>query len=211
MDTPPDMRDSGIDILGKVPWGTHFCQFYETKHDLIEMLVPYFTAGLLANEFCMWITSKPLRVREAKAALRRNLPDLDRYVAKGQIEILDYSEWYTRGGEFEADAVLAGWVQKLEDALKRGFEGLRLTGNTFWLEQQTWDDFTNYEAAVNSVIGRYRMLAICTYSLKKCNSREILDVMVNHQFALIKQKGHWEIIESAEHRKTEEVLKATQD
>jgi PAS domain S-box-containing protein len=209
--TAPALRESGIEILGAVPWGTHFCQFYETKNDLIEMLVPYFRAGLLANEFCMWVTSRPLQVREARAALQRVVPDLDACFARGQIEILDYREWYTKGGTFDAGTVLAGWVQKLEDAQKKGFEGLRLTGNTFWLEAANWDDFTNYEATVNSVIGKYRMLAICTYSLKKCNSREILDVMVNHQFALIKQKGRWEIIENAEQRKTEKELQQTRE
>jgi hypothetical protein len=51
------LRKSGIDIVGPVPWGTHFCQFYETSQDLIEILVPYFKEGLQQNEFCMWVTS----------------------------------------------------------------------------------------------------------------------------------------------------------
>jgi len=48
-----EKRKSGIDILGDVPWGTHLCQFYHTKEDLIDILVPYFKAGLENNEFCM--------------------------------------------------------------------------------------------------------------------------------------------------------------
>ncbi len=27
-------------------WGIHFCQFYQTKEDLMDILVPYFKAGL---------------------------------------------------------------------------------------------------------------------------------------------------------------------
>lgn len=42
------LRDIGIDIIGKAPWGTHFCQFYQTREDLIDTLVPYFKAGLEA-------------------------------------------------------------------------------------------------------------------------------------------------------------------
>ncbi|MHC4720030.1 MAG: MEDS domain-containing protein, partial [Planctomycetota bacterium] len=49
-------RKTGIEIVGDVPWGTHFCQFYQTKDDLIDVLVPYFKAGLKNNEFCMWVT-----------------------------------------------------------------------------------------------------------------------------------------------------------
>ncbi|MDI6871557.1 MAG: MEDS domain-containing protein [Bacillota bacterium] len=83
------MRNTGIDIIGSVPWGTHFCQFYQDKQDLIEILVPYFAAGLQQNEFCMWATCEPLSVEEAQAAL------------------------YTAGGTFEANRVLHGWVGRL--------------------------------------------------------------------------------------------------
>jgi hypothetical protein len=28
-----------------MPWGSHVCQFYDSKDDLVEMLVPYFKQG----------------------------------------------------------------------------------------------------------------------------------------------------------------------
>ncbi len=205
------LRRSGIDVIGDVPWGTHFCQFYDTSQDLIDILVPYFREGLAANEFCMWVTSEPLKVDEAKAALRAAVPNLDDYIDKGQIELLDYSEWYTRSGKFSADEVLAGWIDKLEAAQKRGYQGLRLTGNTFWLEKSDWDDFTKYEEAVNNVIGQYMMLAICTYSLQKCSASEMLDVVANHQFALIKRSSRWEIVESAQHKKAKHALRQSEE
>lgn len=51
-------RKTEIDVVGDAPWGTHFCLFYQTKEDLIDILVPYFKAGLENNEFCMWVTSE---------------------------------------------------------------------------------------------------------------------------------------------------------
>jgi hypothetical protein len=163
-------RVLGLDVLPGAPWGTHLCQFYETKEDLIDTLVPYFKAGLENNEFCMWVTAEPLGVEDAKAALWEAVKNLDDYIDKGQIEILDYSQWYTRSGKFHTDEVLQGWVEKLNQALDRGFDGLRLTGNSFWLEKKDWDDFAAYEAAVDNVIGKYRMLSICSYALDKCGS-----------------------------------------
>lgn len=206
-----DERDSGLEIIGAVPWGTHFCQFYATSQDLIETLVPYFKAGLEGNEFCMWVTSAPLQREEALAALRAASPEMDRYLETGQIEILDYSQWYTPTGRFDADAVLQGWSEKLANARQRGLAGLRLSGNTFWLEQSTWNDFKLYEEKINRVIGELNMLALCTYSLEKCGAREILDVVSNHQFALIKNQGQWEIIESAEHKKMEQALRESEE
>jgi signal transduction histidine kinase len=206
-----DLRFSGIDVIGAVPWGTHFCQFYATSQDLVETLVPYFKAGLEANEFCMWVTSAPLQVDQAMSALRASTPEMDRYIDSCQIEILDYSEWYTPSGHFDADRVLQGWTDKLDAARRRGFDGLRLTGNTFWLEESDWDCFTLYEEKINEVIGGMNMIALCTYSLERCGVREIMDVIANHQFALIKNSGRWEIIESATHKKMEQALRDSEE
>ena len=133
-----NMRHSGIDIIGNMPWGTHFCQFYQTKEDLIDILVPYFKTGLENNEFCMWVTSQPLEVEDAKEALRKAVPDIDVYLEKEQLEIISYS-------------------------LSNGYDGLRLTGNTFWLEKEDWNDFVNYEKKVDRVLGNYQMIALYTY------------------------------------------------
>ena len=156
-----ELRRTGLDVTGDVHWGTPFCLFYQTEEDLADILVPYFKAGLENNEFCMWVTSKPLEVADAKTALRTAASDLDDYIEKGQVEILDYSQGYTESGVFDADRVLQGWVEKETQALKRGFAGLRLTGNTFWLEEEDWRTFTDYEEKVDSVLGQYRMVALC--------------------------------------------------
>jgi PAS domain S-box-containing protein len=206
------LRKSGIDIIGDIPWGTHFCQFYQTKEDLMDVLVPYFKAGLENNEFCMWVTSQPLEVEEAKKALKKAVPDIDIYLEKGQIEIIPYNHWYVKEGVFDSERVLNGWVEKLNQALANGYECLRLTGNTFWLEKEDWNDFVDYEKEADAVLGNYKMIAICTYCLDRCNATEIIDVVTNHQFALIKREGKWEQIESSKRKKAEEAaFQATKD
>ncbi|HEX9114194.1 MAG TPA: MEDS domain-containing protein, partial [Nitrospirota bacterium] len=52
-----DKRKSGIPLIGDLPWGSHFCQFYQTAEDLLDILLPYLEAGVENNEFCIWITS----------------------------------------------------------------------------------------------------------------------------------------------------------
>jgi hypothetical protein len=46
-----EMRKTGVDVVGDMPWGTHFCLFYETLMDLLEPLVSYCKAGLESQEF----------------------------------------------------------------------------------------------------------------------------------------------------------------
>jgi PAS domain S-box-containing protein len=158
----------------------------------------------------MWVTAEPLETEDAKEAMKKSVPNFSKYLKQGQIEIISYKDWYVKDGRFDCDRVLAGWVSKLEAALKNGYDGLRLTGNTFWLEKKDWKAFTDYEEAVNNVIGNYRMIAICTYSLDKCNANEIIDVVKNHQFALVKRSGKWELIEDADKKRIVEDLLATE-
>lgn len=199
------LRSTGIEVIGDASWGTHFCQFYQTQQDLLDLLVPYFKSGLANNEFCMWITSEPLGAGEAEEAMRKALPDLDRYLESGQLEILPHSDWYLKDGIFDSQRVLAGWLDKLERARAKGYDGLRLTGNTFWLEKSDWENFTHYEETIDIVIGHHRMIAVCTYCLDRCSAAEVIDVIRNHRFALIKREGRWEVVQSAERKRAEEV------
>lgn len=189
-----DLRKSGIDLIGDIPWGTHFCQFYQTKENLIDILVPYFKTGLENNEFCMWVTSQPLTVEEAEKALKSAVPDADIYLEKGQIEIISYTDWYMKGGFFDSERVLNGWMDKFNQALDNGYDGMRITGNTFWLEKDDWSDFMQYEEEIDKVLGSYSIIAICTYSLDKCSAEDVTDVVNNHQFALTELEGEWALM-----------------
>src|SRR5208283_723007 len=107
-----NLRKSGIDVIGDIPWGTHFCQFYQTKPDLMDILVPYFKAGLENNEFCLWLTSQSVEVDEAKKALRKAILDFDTYLENGQIEFISYMQWYLIEGSFDSTSTLNDWVEK---------------------------------------------------------------------------------------------------
>ncbi|HME54600.1 MAG TPA: PAS domain S-box protein [Candidatus Lokiarchaeia archaeon] len=202
-------RSSGIDLIGNIAWGTHFCQFYKTKDDLLDLLVPYFKAGLENNEFCVWITSEPLEKEEAIAGMQAVLPNFEEYLEQGQIEVIPYSEWYLIDGNFDSQRVLQGWIDKLAKALELGYDGMRVTNNTSWLETPDWKAFTEYGNEIESIIHEYKMIAICSFSLVKCNVNEILDVMSVHQFALIMKDGQWKIVESFDFKRARYSLNET--
>jgi hypothetical protein len=126
-----ELRRSGIDVVGDMPWGTHFCQFYDTKDDLLEILVPYFKAGLESHEACVWVVSK-LTEKDARNALRNALPDVERYLADQSIEILVDSELYMNGGSLDLDRVRGAWSEKLTLALARAYSGIRVTGDALF-------------------------------------------------------------------------------
>ena len=199
-----NLRKSGIDIIGDVPWGTHFCQFYQIKEDLMDTMIPYFKAGLENNEFCIWITSQTLEVEEAKEALRKAVLNFDTYLENGQIEFIPYTNWYLKESSFDPERILNDLIEKLNKALANGYDGLRLNEYAFWLKEGDWNGFVNYEEKIDSIIENYQIIALCTYSLDNCNAVRIIDVIANHRFTLIKREGKWEQIESSKRKIADE-------
>jgi hypothetical protein len=85
-----ELRKTGISGLGNMPWGTHFCNFYETKDDLLDILIPYFATGLENGEFCIWIVSDPIDEADATNTLIRAFPQAERHLAAGDIKVVSH-------------------------------------------------------------------------------------------------------------------------
>ena len=202
-----EMRKTGVDVVGDMSWGTHFCLFYETKADLLETSVSYCKAGLEGGEFCLWVVAEPLGVEDAMGALKRTLPDCGGYFADQSIEIVAARDWYLQNGTFDLNRVISGWNGKLARASARGYAGIRVTGDTAWLEKKDWKNFCEYEDSINQAIAGQRLTALCTYPLAACGATEILDVVRTHQFAVTKRRGSWQVIETAGHKQAKAEIK----
>jgi len=196
--TAGEPRKSGIGILGDMSWGTHFCHLYETKQDLIDILVPYFKTGLENNEFCIWVVYDPLNEDEARSALGRVVPALDRHLAAGDIEIHPHSKWLLKNGVFDAAYALDAWKEKLHQALAKGYSGLRGNGNITWLTERDWQHFAEFERRIDKLIANERMIAFCTYPLAMIDAAKLFDLARAHRFAIANRRGNLEILELAE-------------
>ena len=184
----------------------HMSLLYETKQDLMDILVPYFKAGLENNEFCMWVTSDLVDKEAAYKAIGASVDGFEQYFRKGQIEIVPYREWYLKAGFFSPIQSIVSWVEKHKWAISQKYEGLRATGDIFWLETQDWRRFMSYENEINKAIRRYHVIALCTYPLSKCNTSSIIDVGINHRLALVKEKGKWKIVKNRVYKRMKERL-----
>lgn len=186
-----------------LPWGTHLCHFYATPQDLLDTLAPFFKAGLEKNEYCLWVVSPTLTCRQAAEALRSSIPDVDRHLSEGALEIIPSTEWYLLDGKFDAIRVVRSWDDKLQSALARGYTGMRINGNEDWLRDDLWPDFAAYERSLDEWISGRPMIVTCSYPLGE-GAIQILDVARAHQFALAKRLGEWEVLETPEIRDAEE-------
>src|SRR5437660_189851 len=111
------LRPSGIDVVGDVPWGTHFFMFYETQEDIIDACLPYFRAGLENGDLCVWAIADPLTEEEVRYCLRDAVRGFDDYFDRRSIEVVRGREWYMTGGDLDLEKVTRGWKQKMERAL----------------------------------------------------------------------------------------------
>ncbi|HSD88855.1 MAG TPA: MEDS domain-containing protein [Kofleriaceae bacterium] len=188
---------SGIHALGDLHPGTHVGQFYADRRDLVETLVPYFAAGLRQNERCMWVTSHPLCADDARTALAAVVPDLAQRERAGQIEIIDHDAWYRRHGDVGLDTVIDGWLRAEEAAIDAGYVGLRISGNASWVPADQWTCFAEYEARVHAAFRGRNILSLCSYSLARCGADEVVDVLRNHTFSLVRGSAGWESVHGA--------------
>ena len=201
------LRRTGISVLGGIPWGAHICLLYETKQDLLDANVAYFKMGLQDNEFCLWVISDPITERDARDALAQDLPGFERHLAKGSIEFLSGREWYLRGEEFDPQRITGGWHEKLRGALARGFDGMRVSGNAFWIGTKHWKEFCDYEHELDRSLAGQKMIVLCTYSLQASRTVDMLDVARAHQCSIVRRKGNWEFLETPELKQAKQEIR----
>jgi PAS domain S-box-containing protein len=197
-----EKRKSGIPSIGNLQWGSHLCQLYRTKEDLLDILVPYFKAGLENNEHCVWATPELLDVANAEAALKGAVPHFEKYARKGQIEIIPYRRWCEEGGK-SGEAI----ASRLDEAISGGFAGLRLSCNAF-PEKRDDKTITCYGA---DTVSRYNVIAVFTYARDEFNALGLMEVVKNHRFAIVRNAGKWEVIESSEARIVKDALKRSEE
>ncbi len=193
-------RETGLKAIGRVRWGAHFCIFYETKQDLLEILVPYFETGLTNNELCLWIVApfEFLSVTEAKDALAASLPDLPRYLERERLAIVPHKQWFEAEEGIAPAMAIKRFRGKLDEAKKRGLEGCRVNGNSTWVdEHSSRRDFRRFENELDRLLTGKRMIVACTFPLHLSTAEQILDAARTHDFALTLRNGVWKRVEIA--------------
>jgi len=185
-----EYRESGIKALDLIRWGTHIAQFYNTKNDLTEILVPFLGEGLADNELCVWIAAD-LSESEAKDKIAKKVPNLSEYIEKRQLQIFSYEDWYLSDGGFNVEKVMNKAVTKCQEVEANGYSGLRVTGIVSWLDVSDWDSFMEYERLLNNAVPDLKVLINCVYKESKCTESNIADVMDRHKYAISKVDDAW--------------------
>lgn len=189
-------RPTGISVLGDVPWGTHLCLFHETNRDFLALMAVFFSAGLQNQEFCLGILPDYVSDEEALSAFRQALPDFDRHLSRGNIELIPRDRWIFTAGKFDIAGTIERYREKLREALSKGYAGLRAMSNgSEWLLRNELQKFSEFERKLDERIADNKILLACVFRLQECNAIDLLDATCTHQVAAALRSGLWEIVE----------------
>lgn len=187
---------TNIESICKAHPGAHYCLFYNSEDDMVELLAHYFKNGIENGELCVWVTPHNDVEVKARKALADVMPYLDPGRMKGQVEFLKAIDWYLKGGYFHSDRVFNEWFDKLNTSLEQDYSGLRVTGDLGWHGETDWLNLMDYETHLNDSIPANKLAAICTYPLETISASQLIDVVNRHQAAIARNNGKWHVIKS---------------
>jgi DNA-binding CsgD family transcriptional regulator len=114
------------------------------------------------------------------------------------MEIAPGNEWYLDGDRFDLDRINKAWDEKLHGALAKGYDGMRASGNAFWLHGKHgkhWKKFCDYERQLNATLAGKPMTVLCTYPMVVSGAADVLEVARAHQLAVARRNGDWQLVE----------------
>ncbi|MBM4237211.1 MAG: hypothetical protein FJ151_01860, partial [Euryarchaeota archaeon] len=193
------MAMSGLEVLQDIDWGTHLCQFYGSRQEYLEVIVPFFSAGFERNHLCLLMASEELGIEEVLEFLRGRLEGIEARMEKGQIEVVSRKEIPTgRLAEFLSD--------RLRLATENGFSGIRLALDVRPKSEEEFMAVFGADDAIEHVIQGRKIVALCSFCSVGMGPLEIIGVIGRHRIALVRRGDRWLSLESPKLTGTEAAL-----
>ena len=157
--------DKLMRILKHLKPRDHVILIYESREAKRNTLFSYVEKGLKKGEAATYICSEE-SPDEIRAAMNQFGIDVKKYEQQGALGILPYTDMYIRDGVFNLDDVMEVWSKSYNDAMAKGFSGMRVTGEmSCFIKHNLVEELIEYEHALHTVLD-IPMMAICAYNLE---------------------------------------------
>jgi len=160
-----------IDYMERLSPSNHLIFVYDSLEAKYNVLFNYLKVGLEKGEAGVYVTSddNPSQIREA---MKRFGIEVEKYEKTGALNISRYEDIYIAEGEFNMTTTMNSWNKIYSKALKNGFKGLRVTGETAWFfNRKLIPELIEYEKSLHKVMD-IPMIAICAYNANNINKTE---------------------------------------
>ena len=150
----------------------HLLFLYRSSEAKYNVLCNYLKVGLENGEAAVYIATEK-NIGQIGDAMKRFGIEVEKDRKRGALRILGYNEFYIMKGEFSVPTTI-GLIKKLyNEALNKGFKGLRVFGEmACFFEHNLIQELIEYERALHRVLD-IPIIGICAYNtniLTKANN-----------------------------------------
>jgi hypothetical protein len=160
----------------------HICAFFGSPEEEYRVLLPFVKEGLERGERAFHIVDPALREAHLRQLESAGI-DATSAKDKGQLDLLDWNEFYFPDGRFDEARTLAKWTSALEGAVESGYPCTRVVAHLEWSRDDV-NTLLEYEANFNRT-PRNRDPVVCIYDLSKHSAAFIVDIMRTHPMIIV--------------------------
>ena len=146
----------------------HLIFVYDSPEAKYNVLFNYLKAGLDMGEAGVYVASdeNPSQIR---AAMQQFGIPVEEHEKTGALHILGHEDIYIIDGKFSTTTTINTWNKLYKEALKKGFKGLRVTGEVAcFFKHNLIRELIEYEKTLHKVLD-IPMIAICAYNASQIN------------------------------------------
>lgn len=166
--------------------GDHLCCIYENDTEHKTVITPFLRLGLENNQKVLYIVDR--RTSEIVLNyLKDDGMDVDKYLLRGQLEILTVQDSYMKGGVFDPEKMIKTLAEETTKALEEGYDALRVTGEMSWALRGLpgSERLIEYETQLNNFFPKSKCLAICQYDARVFSPVILIEILETHPIAVI--------------------------
>ncbi len=160
-----------ISYMEQLRPSNHLIFLYDSPEAKHKVLFNFIKTGLERNEAGVYVSSD-----ESTGAIRKAMKqygiDVETCEETGGLRVLGYEDVYIIDGKFGAATTLNLWNRFCKESMERGFEGLRITGETgCFFAHNLIKELVEYEKALHSVLD-IPVITICAYNAANLNKAQ---------------------------------------
>ncbi len=168
-------------LTTKIETGDHICFLNETALDLQTVLSHQLSQGLERDEKLLYISHEN-NLETIQILLKDIGVNANDYLQSGQLEIIDWNDFYISEGTFDSNKLIDRLRQETNQAVAGGRSILRVISEMTWTNQSS-DDIDllrEYETIIDKFSHSSPCIFTCLYDMGRFESEVLMDVLRRH-------------------------------
>jgi|GEM_PF-660720 len=144
----------------------HAMLLYDSLNHYRNLASRYIANGLLQNDRCIMATDQYTH-DQIREDFKRLDVDVDSFIQKGQLILVNVRESYAMDREFDPDETLKTWQRLTDTACQDGFDRLRVVGEATFVygKPELYKKLIYYENIINKeLFPKYSHCSMCVYA-----------------------------------------------